>query len=141
MPINVMIGNDFSSFLNPDDSVVGGFQKNIVDHEENVEMKKLDSIVGVLRSKHSITRVFVKTDTQGYDMEVVAGAENTMSEVLALQTEVSVKKIYKNMPNYLEAIQVLNSMGFDVTGMFPICRDSLLSVVEFDCVLINKSLA
>ena len=35
----------------------------------------------------------------------------------------------------------LASMGFDVTGMFPICRDSLLSVVEFDCVLINKSLA
>jgi len=141
MPINVMIGNDFSSFLNPDDSVVGGFQKNIVDHEENVEVKKLDSILEMLRSKHPITNVFMKTDTQGYDMEVVAGAENTMSEVLALQTEVSVKKIYKNMPNYLEAIQVLNSKGFDVTGIFPISRSSLLRVVEFDCVLINNSLA
>lgn len=65
MPINVMVRSVFSSFLNPDDSIIGDFKKNIVDHEENVEVKKLDSILEMLRSKHPITNVFMKTTHKG----------------------------------------------------------------------------
>jgi hypothetical protein len=42
---------------------------------------------------------------------------------LALQTEVAVHPIYEGVPTYLEAISHLNTLGFDLTGLFPVARD------------------
>ena len=47
--------------------------------------------------------------------------------------------IYKGVPTYLEAISHLNTLGFDLTGLFPVARDEHLRVVEFDCVTVLAS--
>lgn len=142
--INVMQRDVFSSFLKPDLSIVKDekFKKeNVIDHKEIVEVKKLDSIIEMLKSKHSITNMYLKMDTQGYDLEVIGGAEKTLDEVLALQSEVSTRKIYENMPNFYETLLFLEQKGFDITGMYPVSRDQMLRVVDFDCVMINRSVA
>jgi hypothetical protein len=84
---------------------------------------------------------FLKLDTQGYDLEVVRGAQNILSGILALQTELSFIQIYENMPNYHTVIEELNQLGFDITFLEPLYRDHLLRVAEFDCVMINRVLA
>jgi hypothetical protein len=61
--------------------------------------------------------------------------------MLALQAEVSVKHVYEDVPNYLEAISAMTGLGYELTGMFPIARDNALRVVEFDCVMIRASAA
>lgn len=118
--INVMALDVFSSFLEPDESSVNDFNnENVVEHQEIVEVKKLDSIIESLRSKTPLTNIYLKLDTQGYGLKVIAGAVNTLPEILALQSEVSTMKIYQNMPNYIEVLQVLDDKGFDITGFFP----------------------
>jgi hypothetical protein len=31
--------------------------------------------------------------------------------------------------------------GFDITGLYPVSRDSSLRLIEFDCVMINRAAA
>jgi hypothetical protein len=72
---------------------------------------------------------------------VLRGAERSLLEVRALQTEASVVGIYKGMPGYMETIDHLTERGFDITGMYPVSRDSALRLLEFDCVMINRRFA
>ncbi|MBN1385113.1 MAG: FkbM family methyltransferase [Elusimicrobia bacterium] len=139
--INVMKEHSFSSFLTPDHSVVTKFaEENKVDYKQVVTVKTLDSIIGMLRAKCFINNVYLKMDTQGYDMEVIKGAEETLPSILALQTELALRRTYRNMPGYLDVLQTLNEKGFDITGMYPVMRDASLSIIEFDCVMINNTL-
>jgi FkbM family methyltransferase len=140
--INVMRANDLSSFLDPDNSVIDLLSShNVIDHTENVWMKTLDSMMDELRAERDIGRkLYLKMDTQGYDLEVIKGAEKSLSEILALQTELSCQSIYKNMPGYLEVLEALNKRGYQVSGMFPALQDTLLRVIEYDAVMINGAL-
>jgi hypothetical protein len=41
----------------------------------------------------------------------------------------------------METIRYLGSRGFDITGLYPVSRDRSLRLIEFDCVMINRSAA
>jgi hypothetical protein len=45
--------------------------------------------------------------------------------------------IYKGMPTYMETIRYLGERGFDLSGLYPVARDSSLRLFEFDCVMIR----
>lgn len=142
VPINVMDTNSFSSFLTPSNSVLDDFSsQNNVNYQEIVKVKRLDDILPDLIKNHQINNVYLKMDTQGYDLEVFKGALHLLPSIKALQTELSVKQIYEGMPDYITAIQTLNKHSFDITGMYPVSRDRILRVVEFDCVMINTTQA
>ena len=84
-------------------------------------------------------RTFVKIDTQGHDMAVLRGGANVLKRVPLIQTEVSFLPIYEGMPTFADAIAHINSVGFDVTGLFPVSRDRHRRVREFDCVAVNRA--
>lgn len=140
MQINVMISDQFSSFLEPDHDRVGDYAGlNVADHTETVAVRTLDSVLPDLRERHGFIRPYLKIDTQGFDIEVLRGAADSLPTMKALQTEASVRRIYKGMPSYTETIRYLDERGFDITGLYPISRDTALRLVEFDCVMINRS--
>ena len=81
-------------------------------------------------------RVFLKLDTQGFDLEVVKGAVESLDYVLGLQSELSLKPIYEDMPDYLNALREFRRHGFEVTGFYLITRDrKSLAAIEYDCVM------
>ena len=41
------------------------------------------------------------------------------------------------MPTYMETIRYLGERGFDLSGLYPVARDSSLRLFEFDCVMIR----
>jgi hypothetical protein len=43
------------------------------------------------------------------------------------------------MPGYVEVLKALDDRGFQLSGLFPVNQDTLLRVVEADCVMINRS--
>lgn len=141
MEINVMKHNAFSSFLAPDDFEEPSYMaNNVVVYTESVQVRTLDSVMEGLAEKCPTGRTYLKMDTQGYDMEVVRGAEKSLEKIIALQTEASTKKMYKGMPDFVETYQTLASKGFDITGMFPLAWDSSLRVIELDCIFVNSAL-
>jgi hypothetical protein len=80
--------------------------------------------------------VFLKMDTQGFDLQVFAGAKRSLPKVLALQSEISIQPIYEGVPEYLEALEVYTKAGFVISGLYPVSRDKdTLALIELDCVM------
>jgi FkbM family methyltransferase len=134
--INVTAISQFSSFLLPNrysETRFGPYSS--VENTEKVRVQRLASVFEECIAGIREPRVFLKMDTQGYDLNVLAGAGRRVEQVLALQSEVSVKAIYDKMPGYLEAVAKMTSMGFELTGLFPVDRDKELRVIELDCVM------
>ena len=114
---------------------------NVVDHTENVEVRTLDSVIEELRARMDIGKnLYLKMDTQGYDLEVLKGAEHSLAMIAAVQTELSCLALYKNMPGYVEMLAALDQKGFQLSGMFPVNQDTSLRIIESDCVMLNSAL-
>jgi FkbM family methyltransferase len=134
--INVTAATEFSSFFGPTKAALPGIaDHNVVRRTETVQVKRLDSIFEKAIADHGARSVFLKMDTQGSDMDVLQGARRSLERIRGLQSEVSVLPLYDGIPNYLESIAYMQELGFHLTGMFPVNRDRLLRVVEFDCVM------
>ena len=71
---------------------------------ESVVVKRLDDVLPPLAEKFGISRVFLKMDTQGYDLEVFKGAFGCLGMIQGIQSELSVKPLYKNMPHRTQAL-------------------------------------
>jgi FkbM family methyltransferase len=106
-----------------------------VERVETVEMRRLSSLFGACTAGIPEPRVYLKMDTQGYDLEVLDGAGSALGAVLALQSEVSVKPLYQDMPDYTASIARLTALGFELTGLFAVSRDRELRMIELDCVM------
>jgi FkbM family methyltransferase len=142
LPIHVMKSDQFSSFLAPDNSGVPEFNGlNETEHVETVAVYPLDEVFPVLQRRLGFSRPYLKLDTQGFDLEVVRGAAATLPQVLAMQTEASIINIYEGMPGYMDTIRLLNECGFDISGLYPISRDPGMRLIEFDCVMVNRTIA
>jgi len=138
---NIMANTEFSSFLQPDHSNAGSFGgRNEVEREIAVEVKTINDIVPALQARLGVHRLYLKLDTQGFDLEVIGGSHDQLKHVWALQTEISMKAIYHNMPSYTEAIRVMDSLGFSISGIYPNHPEHFPEAVEFDCILVNRSL-
>jgi hypothetical protein len=101
-----------------------------------VEVRSLESIWSDLQIKG---RTLLKTDTQGFDLEVVRGAGERLAEIPATLMEVAVSSYYEGSPLILDVLGEMNRFGFELTGAFPIGRygASGTKVLEFDCTFVN----
>lgn len=137
--LNVMKEDVFSSFLKPNFSSDQLFREwNLVDHTEQVTVRRLDGLLDELALNPAQTAIYLKTDTQGYDLNVIAGCGAMLDHIRGLQTEVSVIGIYEDMPSMSDSLRVMGGHNFGLAGLFPVTQDPDLRVVEFDAVFVNN---
>ena len=135
--INLMKMSQCSSFLDPSPHLSGHLKEaSIVDGVEIVEVRRLDGMLSDLKAEFGFERPYLKLDTQGFDLEVIAGVGARLAEISALQSEMSIQPIYRGMPNYREALQTLEELGFRISGMFPVVVSDH-AIIEFDCVMVR----
>jgi FkbM family methyltransferase len=103
-----------------------------------VDVDRLDSAARDLLASIDHPSVFLKIDTQGYDVEVVRGAAGILDQVVALQSEVSVTPIYEGMPHYTEALAYYESLGFALVDLSVVTRTPEGIVCEYDALLIKQ---
>lgn len=140
--INVMKSSEFSSFLEPMTEFTSVFQNvNTVDHTECVSVQTLESVMPVLQNDSLVRHPYLKIDTQGFDMAVIRGAGKTLDSLIAVQTELSFRPLYRNMAGWQDVIDLLQKRGFDVSNMFAVSIDTDLRALEFDCILLNSRFA
>ena len=136
--MNVPGHSDLASFLEPDEFVLTHFPDSAIQSREEVQVRRLDELFDECTAGIAEPRVYVKMDTQGWDLEVFAGAAERLDRIVALQSELSVKAINQGMPIYLEALTEYHRMGFELTGLFPISRDERSRIIEFDAVMVRR---
>ena len=138
LDINVTEHSSFSSFLRPNayaEKELGSAAR--VSRTERVAVRRLDAVFDEVVGPLKDPRAFLKIDTQGWDLQVLAGAEGCLSHVDAFQSEVSVQAIYEGMPNLASSLAEFTRMGFAISGLFPVILDSQLRAMEFDCIVVR----
>jgi hypothetical protein len=109
-----------------------------------VELRRLDGMLDeilapLIADGIAQPRVYLKMDTQGYDLEVFRGLGDRVTEIVAMQSEVALRLIYEGMPRMPEALAVYEAAGFEITGLYPITREPDGRVIEYDVTMIRTT--
>jgi len=136
--LNVMSSTTFSSFLRPKHSETRIFDvSNDVRDRIEVPVRTLDTLLPGMLQSLGAHNVYLKLDTQGFDLEVVRGAAASLPSIRALQTEAAVRPIYEGMPLFSTILLALESQGFEPSGIFPNNEGHFPLLFEFDFHMIN----
>jgi FkbM family methyltransferase len=141
MALNVMADSELSSFrpLNRQGNTffAGAAETGTQDA---VRVVRLDDFVEAELPHLLSQRLFLKLDTQGWDLEAARGAERLLPAVMALQTEMAVRPLYEGAPRFTESLAHFEARGFEVAVMSPVSIDfATASLVEFDCVMVRTA--
>lgn len=135
--INISDETVFSSLLRANGYCIQRFGDRAQGaSEEVVSIRRLDNLLEKIAPDIEEKRIFLKLDTQGFDMEVFKGLGSKLKHVVVLQSEVSLISIYEGMPHWTESISIYEKAGLGVVGMFPVTRDSG-RIIEYDCLLVR----
>ncbi len=85
--------------------------------DEEVTVERLDALVppGV--------PTFLKLDVQGFELEVLHGAEQTLADTRVLEVELSVVPLYEGQALLPKVVQHLDGAGFELIGLETSFRD------------------
>jgi FkbM family methyltransferase len=112
------------------------------DEQIDVPLRRLDAILDEVLAQPAAAgvgepRIFLKMDTQGFDLEAFRGLGDRAKEILAIQSEVALLTIYEGMPRMPEALATYEAAGFEISGLFPVTREPDGRVIEYDCMMVR----
>ncbi len=77
--------------------------------------------------------VALKLDTQGFEMEVLKGAERHIQDLKLVYTELSLQPVYDGAPGFLEVYQHLTQRGFTCVSLMP----TFVDTVNYEVLQVN----
>jgi FkbM family methyltransferase len=104
LPLNAHAYDVLSSFLKPNENVSNEIK--IIQ----VPVKRLEDCWDDLCS--NAQRVFVKMDTQGFELEILKGMHNKLPLIVGFQLELSIEPLYHQQPKMHETIGILDDLGY-----------------------------
>ncbi|HVW15747.1 MAG TPA: FkbM family methyltransferase [Mucilaginibacter sp.] len=108
--INISSFSDSSSILEATPLEFEQYQIKKVDEEE-VEVKKISTLI----SENLLPPPdLIKLDVQGFELEVLKGAEDHLAHARYIIAEVSFKAYYKNQPLFLDIANYLSGYNFRI---------------------------
>jgi FkbM family methyltransferase len=113
---------NMSSFLRPDPGVFGRYRKKGADAEvvqvEKVPVERLDALARTDGFQPHI----LKVDTQGSELMVLKGAEESLKSVLLAEVEVSFFQRYAGQPIFADIESWMNQQGFELIELYRLKR-------------------
>lgn len=116
-------------------SLLDSVQKEPGMESAEVEVRRLDGLLAEVTAHVASPRIFLKMDTQGYDLQVLKGAGDKVSSFLGMQSELSVVPLYENMPHYTEALQTYEAAGFELYNLSVVNRVADGGLLELNCFM------
>jgi FkbM family methyltransferase len=127
------VGNSFLPMVKEDAG-----DSRFVDVE--VQVQRLSDLLPELQKEYGFSRPFLKMDTQGFDLEVFAGAQQVIHSVVGLQSELSVVPFYEGAPDWLYALGIYQKAGFVLSTLVQNNTDWFPRLREIDCVMYRPNL-
>lgn len=138
---NLMQHRVFSSFLAPSEAETDAFHnENQVVSTFEVNVRTVDEVMETIPELASARRAYLKMDTQGFDLQVLAGAVGSVPKICALQTEASITRLYANSPDLTTTIRTIEELGFHASGTFTNNPSHFPRLVELDFIFARKDL-
>jgi len=101
-----------------------------------VPMRTLDSFVS---SGEIAPPQLIKADVQGYELEVLRGASETLASADAVLLEVSFRELYEGQPLAHEVIAFLGDRGFLIADMCSYAQGADGSLEQSDMLFLKRS--
>lgn len=138
LPLNIMEVSVLNSFHQPSTAETASFAPvNNVVETVDVRVETLNELLPKLQDQYGFKRPFLKMDTQGHDIDVFDGASEVLDRIVGLQSEVSVKRIYKDTLHWTDAIAHYEEGGFDLAGLYKV-NPGDAELVELNCFMVRR---
>lgn len=137
--INVAGNSMSSSILNMLPTHLNNAPQSKYIGKEEIEIKKLDSIFYSFCNKND--SVMLKIDTQGYEKNVIDGANESINSIKIIQLEMSIIPLYENEMLFIEMINYLDKKGFQLFSLENGFSDQTTGqLFQVDGIFVNKNL-
>jgi FkbM family methyltransferase len=133
--LNVMNSSSMNSILSPGKEIWG----YVID-KQIVKVKSLDAIFANYKIPTGKHKIFLKIDTQGYDFEVLKGANVLLKEhhIDLVLCEVIVSEIYENEDYFHKLLVYMSDLNYLLFGFYE-QHNNNSSLAWFDVMFISKS--
>ena len=108
--INVSAESDMSSILPLDAIAHERLASTRMTGSESVPVTTVSAAVG--EHANDAARIFLQSDTQGYETQVLDGIGDAWERIAGLQLELSLQPVYEGQPDHLMLVQRLAARGF-----------------------------
>ena len=108
--INISKNSVSSSILKIKKEHIDNAPDSEIVNQQSVQEKKLEDVFLELDLKDKM--LFLKIDTQGYEFEVLKGAEKVLNYFQGILVEVSLIELYEGQKSWLEIFKFIQSHGF-----------------------------
>ncbi len=115
--IQVSAETDMSSILPQNEILKKISPSSAIENTERVPLRRLDSIAGDFIS--DTDRLFLKIDTQGFEPEVLKGANALIPKLIGMQLEMSLVPLYEGELDYHAMTERLAATGFQPHLILP----------------------
>jgi FkbM family methyltransferase len=134
--INVSANSVFSSVL-PGAKVLGRMDANsVVVREEQVPLVTLNSLAPQYLKTGDIS--FLKIDVQGFEYEVLHGAENILNALCGVQLEVSLVPLYQGEKPFRFMLDFMESRGFELHSVASVFADETTGrEIQLDAIFVR----
>jgi FkbM family methyltransferase len=89
--------------------------------EQEIDVRTLDAVAPDLVGPRD--RLWLKIDTQGYEIPVLRGAERTLERVEVIEAELSLVELYEGQELFGDVVAYLSARGFGNWFIEPVFRD------------------
>lgn len=136
--INISNYTEASSLLNIENKLLQFRPELKTQAKETIECKKLDNFIDEFSNLKK--PILLKIDTQGYEMEVLKGADKTLEIINFIFIEVSIVQNYVGQPTLKEILIYLENKNFKVVSLDRVFGDRLTGETYQVNILFSRKL-
>ncbi len=137
--LNVMQGHELSSLLPPSNVATDSLDRfNQIRQQVEVEVSTLDRLLELHPLARDARNIYLKLDVQGYELQVLRGAQDSLPRIAALQAEASVIPLYEGVPPYHALMREIDAMGFQLSFIPAHNYTQVPDMVDFDCHFVSR---
>ena len=121
--LNISANSESSSVLSMLDSHLKAAPDSVCIGTEMVPVRRLDGILSEYLPPHSKS-IYMKIDVQGFERQVLIGAEGILPLVNGIQMELSLTPLYQGELTISEMINHMHAIGFNIYAIMPAFTDN-----------------
>lgn len=107
--------------------------------EESIEIKKIDDLYHLYFHPNDV--VMLKIDTQGFEKKVIEGATEFLKYIKLLQLEISIEPLYKDEILFVEMVNYLKDLGFELFALENGIRNPQSGkLLQVDGIFVNNNI-
>jgi FkbM family methyltransferase len=133
---NIMVGDQFSSLLRPNQQFEGRFYGQHAIRQV-IEVEAI-TLADALRDAPEFKRGLLKLDTQGTELRIIEGAPEVLSRFPAVQLEVGFQTLYENQPDFCQIVLAFESWGYRPCALFPNNQGHFPHLLEMDAIFLRN---